>query len=115
MKTYLVEPTGTAEAEAERSYLRYGRTSLEVADRWQTSLVKAMVSLSSMPNRCPVAPESRLYPGTVIRHLVFGKHRLLFHVVEPAEDEAQGVVRVLHVLHGAQVLRHEQEQDDDGP
>jgi len=31
MKTYLVEPTGTA--EAERSYLRYGRTSLEVADR----------------------------------------------------------------------------------
>ena len=101
MKIYLVESTGTAEAEAERSYLRYGRTSPDLADRWH----------SSMPNRCPIAPETKLYPGTVVRHLVFGKHRLLFHVIEPAEDETYGVVRILHVLHGAQSL--EQEEKDD--
>ena len=72
-----------------------------------------MTSLSFMPNRCPVAPEASFYPGTVVRQLIFGKHRLLFHVVEPAENEAEGLVRVLHVLHGSQVLRREPNGTED--
>ncbi len=29
-------------------------------------------------------------------------YRVLFHIVEPEEGESPGIVRILHVYHGAQ-------------
>ena len=62
-----------------------------------------------MPRINPIAPENDRYDVEVRRLLYYGPnrrrggsaYRLLFHVIEPAEDETEGVVRILHVWHGA--------------
>lgn len=65
---------------------------------WGFDAVKAIRSLSTFPARCPFAPERQTF-GLEIRHLIFGKYRILFII----EDET---VYVLRVRHSAQdVLR----------
>ena len=68
----------------------------EAGARWFASLRQAISSLSALPARCPVAPESRESP-VEIRQLLYGRrphvYRILFSI-----DEA--VVHVLHIRHG---------------
>lgn len=64
-----------------------------------------------MPRRHAVARENDLYGVEVRRMLYFGPskrhrrsltaYRVLFHVIEPTAEDAEGVVRVLHIWHGA--------------
>lgn len=63
------------------------------AVRWVDGIEGAIHSLSSMPERCVIAPESEAFDRE-IRQIIFRSHRVLF-VVE--EDR----VHVLHVRHGA--------------
>jgi plasmid stabilization system protein ParE len=63
------------------------------AARWVNGIELAIASLSMMPERCGVAPESAHF-GEVIRQLLFKSHRILF-VVDGK------TVHVLHVRHGA--------------
>ena len=64
--------------------------------RWFSSLRQAITSLSALPARCSVAPESRESPVEV-RQLLYGRrphvYRILFSI-----DET--VVHVLHIRHG---------------
>lgn len=72
--------------------------SPEKATMWCFDIQEAIESLQDSPFRCPRAPESESF-GADIRHLIFGKYRILFTVI----DET---VHVLRVRHGAQdVLR----------
>lgn len=57
-------------------------------------MTAAIESLENFPFRCPLAPESDRF-GAEIRHLIFGKYRILFII----EDE---IVYVLRVRHQAQ-------------
>lgn len=69
------------------------------SDEWLTALLRAKDSLKELPNRCPIAPESRPFP-IEIRQLLFGigkrQWRIVFGV---SVDEATGenVVRVYRV------------------
>lgn len=58
---------------------------------WYFDAVAAIESLENFPVRCPLAPESSKF-GAEIRHLIFGKHRILFII----EDETVYVLRVRH-------------------
>lgn len=102
MTDYTVELTEKAEADVERAYLWTGRTSPGMAERWHVGFVAKLASLSAMPSRCPVARENDSFPDVTVRQLLYGKYRILFHVIEAQDQGAQGTVRVLHVLHGAQ-------------
>lgn len=57
-----------------------------------------------------------MYPDrTVLQHQYrqgSTVYRILFHIVEPAENESQGVVRVLHVRHGAQQWLNKDKEDE---
>jgi len=65
------------------------------AARWIDAIEESIQSLSSMPERCGVAPESEAFDRE-IRQLIFKSHRVLFVVDGDS-------VHVLHVRHGARL------------
>lgn len=91
---YKVEFTNQAHAETDFAFKWIEKSSPTNAFEWFNGLVDAVETLDSMPERCPVAPESEEV-GQEIRQLLYGKYRLLFSI------EGQKVF-VLHVRHGAQ-------------
>lgn len=109
--TYRVDVSDPADAEAEEAVLWLARrVSPEYAGRWYAGLLRALRGLSAFPTRHPPARENDRYDVQVRRMLYFGPgkrrsgtpYRVLFHVIEPSGGEGEGVVRVLHVYHGAQ-------------
>ena len=107
---YLVEFTEVAQAEADAVYLWLSeRVGLDYAIRWYEGLLLAARELSALPRANSIAPESDRYDVEVRRLLYYGPskrrgsqtYRRLFYVIEPQADETEGVVRILHVWHGA--------------
>lgn len=72
--------------------------SPEVADDWLEEIRDAVESLTSLPDRCPIAPESDAFPVT-IRQLLTGSLRILFTVSHETKS-----VHVLHIRHQARRL-----------
>ena len=107
MTAYSVELTERAETDVERVFLWIGRRQPELAERWHAGFVAKLASLASMPGRCPVAREDDAYPDTTMRQLTYGQYRILYHIIEPQSPDAEGAVRILHVLHGAQKFSFE--------
>ena len=81
----------------------------EAADRWFDDIYDTIGSLEVFPERCPLAPESKLL-NAEIREIFHGrrqhKHRILFNV---SGDE----VHVLHVRHGARLALGEPETSEE--
>lgn len=116
-RLYVVRLTEPAEADIEAEHERLSfSVSPEYADRWRRGLVAEIRRLALFPASHEIAPENDVYDVVVRRMLYHGPsgrrrrggvaHRVLFYVVEADEveadeDEPQGVVRVLHVWHGA--------------
>jgi plasmid stabilization system protein ParE len=83
--------------------------SAEYAGRWYEGLRDALRTLTFMPRSHAIAPENPRYEYEVRRLLYYGPskrrghsvYRVLFHVIEPGTGDEPGIVRVLHVRHGA--------------
>lgn len=84
----------------QADYIAFEQQNPVIAEKWLDGLVKAIESLSTIPNRCPIAPEnSYIYNNSksVIRHFIYKKSfRIIFTVVK-------NEVRILSVKHGAQL------------
>ena len=105
MTSYRVEFTDVAQAEADAAYLwRSQITTPEQAFAWYTGLFVEALQLSTMPRRFERVRNSDRYGGEV-RRMLYGRgpvaYHLVYRIIEPAEDESEGVVRILHVYHGA--------------
>lgn len=107
---YLVEWTEPALIEADAAYLRFSQyAGPENAILWYEGLFVTGETLSSLPRANPIAPENGQYSVEVRRLLYYGPskwrggqvYRLLFYIIEPQQDESLGVVRIMHVWHGA--------------
>lgn len=70
--TFRVEFAEAAAADVARAYRWLYERSTQAAERWRGSLLEAVESLSSMPERCSLAPENDWYPGE-LRQLLHGK------------------------------------------
>lgn len=70
----------------------------QAADAWLDEILDALESLAILPERCPIAPESDLFP-VAIRQLLVGSVRILFTVSPETRT-----VHVLHIRHQAQRL-----------
>jgi plasmid stabilization system protein ParE len=68
----------------------------ETGWRWFRSLKEAVASLSTFPERCPLAPENREFPFEV-RQLLYGRKPHVYRILFTIEDDA---VVVLHIRHG---------------
>lgn len=107
---YLVEWTEPALLEADAAYLRLSQyPSPDYAILWYEGLFVAGETLSMLPRIHSVAPENEDYNVEIRRLLYHGPsgrrssrvYRLLFYIIEPQQDETEGVVRIIHVWHGA--------------
>lgn len=102
---YRVEFAASAKAEVHDAYVYIRDRSPLNAQRWREALLAAAESLSTMPTRGRLAPESDAF-SFEIRQLVCGNYRLLFTV----RDDA---VFILHVRHAAQRSLVEPVSDED--
>jgi plasmid stabilization system protein ParE len=86
-----------AAREIEEHYHWLAERSEAAANRWRHSLLQAIATLETNPERCPEAPEAGWHEG--LRQLLHGKrrqvHRILFEIRGPT-------VVVLRIRHSAQ-------------
>lgn len=81
---YRVRITPMALEDAEEFYLWISQNSSVNGSNWFNRLLAAIDTLSSMPHRCPVAPEKEIV-GQEIRYLLYSKrYRIIFGI----EDDA---------------------------
>lgn len=98
---YGIEYTDAAQEEIEQAYLWLSSvTSPESAAKWVEGLRTAINGLCLFPYRFQRAPEY-LVSGREVRRLLYQKHRVLYLILEPEGEDTHGVVRVLHIYHGA--------------
>ena len=92
---YPVRITPIALEDAEEFYLWMSQDSPVNGANWFNGLLSAIDTLSSMPHRCPVAPEKEIV-GQEIRYLLYSKrYRILFGI------EGDAVV-IYHIRHTSQ-------------
>ncbi len=80
-----------AEEDLKAAARWIAQDSPDKAALWYFDAIESIESLENFPARCPLAPESKKF-GAGIRHLIFGKYRVLFVI----EDETVYVLRVRH-------------------
>ncbi len=101
---YRVDISRPAIEDAETAYLWMREHSPEKAANWFAGLMDAIFSLEKMPDRCPIAPESREF-AIEVRQLLYGKrrnvYRVLFSVTYDNEAD-ENVIRIYRIRHAAQ-------------
>ena len=109
---YRIEIAEGAEAEAHAAYLWLSQRNPEFAGRWYKGLLAAIDDLTFFPRKWERAPAH----GPGARRMLYGtggsRFRVIYLVIEPEEEGEEGLIRVVHVLHGAR--RPPTEQDSDG-
>ncbi len=96
---YHVELSTRALHDLDVLYFEKNVEESRAAWLWFNGLQDAVDSLESLPNRCPIAPESKT-AGRELRQLLYGDkphvYRIIFSV-----DEGLRMVKVFHIRHGA--------------
>ena len=75
------------------------RDAFESAQEWFNGILKAIESLSDLPQRCPIAEESREL-GREVRVLLHGRKNRAYKVFFAVQQKGR-IVQVFHVRHWA--------------
>ncbi len=109
---YCVELSTRAELDVVDIFLRINAAESIAAAKWFNGLELAVCSLTRMPGRCPLAPESKR-ARVALYHLLYGNkpdvYRAIYAIAIYAIaiytiNETACVVNVLTVRHGAMDL-----------
>jgi len=104
----LIQPRALRDLRS--AYLRTAQHAPQTAARWLGRFQAALQSLSSSPERCPLAPESDAVDQD-IRQLLFGQRRNVYRALFIIRDSQ---VHVLHIRRAAMdVAGPEEFLDDD--
>lgn len=87
----------SAEVELEQAYLWIAERAPVEAATWYHGALTAFLSLETLPERCPIAPESESFDHD-IRQLIYGRRQHAYRILF---DVAGKRVRILHIRHGA--------------
>ncbi|MFT7668753.1 MAG: plasmid stabilization system protein ParE [Planctomycetota bacterium] len=71
------------------------RSSFGVAQAWYLGLIKAIASLSEMPERCSVIPEQRFF-SVELRQLLYGRKPHMRRIIFSVVGEKVFIVRYQH-------------------
>ncbi|MEK7725362.1 MAG: type II toxin-antitoxin system RelE/ParE family toxin [Acidobacteriota bacterium] len=64
-----------------------------VAEKWLWETSQKITSLSKLPERCPVSPESEAF-DVVVRHLIYGKKPHTYRILFSIQEEKVYILRV---------------------
>jgi len=68
----------------------------DAGERWFVALRAAIVSLATLPSRCPLAPENQDSP-IELRQLLYGSRPHVYRILFAIEGTT---IQVLHIRHG---------------
>src|SRR5437764_828283 len=94
---YEIRLSAPALADASEVVARIATEYVRMAARWFTGLLKAISSLRTFPERCPLAPEADAFQRE-IRQLFYGKRRNRYRILFVVDGD---LVNILRILHGA--------------
>jgi toxin ParE1/3/4 len=97
MKPYIVNITEEVDVSIRDAFAYIHERSPQNAKTWLRELYKAIDSLESMPERCPLIRENDAFEGTDVRNLIHYSHRFIFTV-----NDDTSIVEVHAFRHGAQ-------------
>jgi toxin ParE1/3/4 len=97
LKKYEVLIMPSAEAELEAAYRWLFERDPEAAGAWFNGALDAFLKLETLPERCPLAPESDAFDHE-IRQLLYGRRQHAYRILY---DISGDTVRILHIRHGA--------------
>jgi len=90
VKKYRIDTSaGEAESDIQEIFDFIKEDSPENAIKWYFNIQDKILTLTTLANRCPKAPESELVSYTVY-HLIVGNYRVLYRIEEDT-------VQILHV------------------
>jgi plasmid stabilization system protein ParE len=89
---YQVVVTASARADAVEGFRWIADQSPDAAARWYVGLEKAIVKLTTMPERHPIAQYESEQLGITLRRMLYGRRR--------------GVYRLLFSIEGKTVILH---------
>ncbi|HWY22589.1 MAG TPA: type II toxin-antitoxin system RelE/ParE family toxin [Candidatus Acidoferrum sp.] len=90
---YAVNLTARAERDLASLYEQINADRSEAARKWYLGLKKEILSLETLPFRCPVTREN-----AKLRHLLYGHGHNTYRVIYRVTGRQ---VDVLHIRHGA--------------
>jgi plasmid stabilization system protein ParE len=92
---YRIDIMARAERDLDSLFEAIHADDSEMALKWYREFYEAILTLKSLPSRCPSTPEN-----PKLRHLLYGRkphvYRAIYRVLEK-----QKLVEVLHIRHGA--------------
>jgi plasmid stabilization system protein ParE len=94
---YKVIIESSAQTDLAATTLWLTQESEDAARNWYTRVREAIGSLSTMPLRCPHAPEDAVFDEE-IRHLLHGRKPHVYRIIFTVRGTS---VHVLHIRHGA--------------
>ena len=65
----------------------------DVAESWLWGLSEKISTLSKLPERCPISPESQTF-DVVIRQLLYGKKPNIYRILFSIQDKKVFILRV---------------------
>jgi plasmid stabilization system protein ParE len=94
--TFRVELSAQAESDAD-AILEWllSQHAGDTGIRWFIALEEAIASLSTLPARCPLAPENSRLPFET-RQLLYGRKPHVYRIVFTIDGDA---VNILHIRH----------------
>jgi plasmid stabilization system protein ParE len=96
MKTYTVNVTDEVVADIRHAFFYIYERSPQNASTWIRNLYKAIDTLESMPERCPIIREHEAFDEE-LRNLIFQSHRIIFTI-----NDENSTVQVHAFRHAAQ-------------
>jgi plasmid stabilization system protein ParE len=105
--TYRVELTQRAVGDLRRIYQIIDAENAALAALWFNGLETSVLSLDEHPARGAVVTEDG-----GLRQLLYGRRRNLYRIIY-AIDDANRIVTVLHIRHGARDAFMPNDRDDD--
>ena len=96
-----IEPQAFEDLDSIAEYIK-NESSLRVAEGWFNAVIDDIASLTDMPARCPIAPESKEL-GAEVRLLLHGRKNRTYKIYFAVhyETPSTGTVRIFHVRHWA--------------
>lgn len=92
---FKIEVTEPAEKDLFDTFALIREVAPHAAKVWIERFYSAIQTLSSMPDRCPIAPEADEV-GKEIRHLIFGRKSSCFRIIFDI-SQSNSTVRILRV------------------
>lgn len=105
MKIHEIVFAPTAEEDLDEILAWLDERAPEKTAEWLASLKSTIEKLSTLPERCPLAPENGIWGTEELRQLLFREYPSQYRIIYTI---AENTVRILNIRHGARRYLHEE-------